>query len=120
MSLKLQYGISYPIDDHKGIMELLGDSLTNSQTIVAELDNELTPNRGFIYVRKTRLYSVDNGAGSSYINFYPVELKKLELTYAKQLSEINEIYDRLIVEYTPETFHLGWSTHLTRGELVII
>lgn len=109
-SIILQYGISYPIDDHKGIVDILGD--INDADIELSLDNEINPNRGFIYARKTRIHSINNGRGSSYINFYPVELKKLELIHKRELSKINEIYDRLIVEYTPESFHLGWSIFL--------
>ena len=117
MSQKLifNYGISYPIEDHEDILKLLPEEIKSgiSKTIRLCLDNNETPNRGFIYVIGTHIDAIRNGNGSTYINFYPTELKKVELINKAELSELNMIYDKLIVEFLPETFHLGWSAFLS-------
>lgn len=107
--LVIHYGISYPIEDHADILTLLPEGVFSSKTITVSVDDETLPNRAFIYANDTVINCVSNGMGSAYINFYPAELKKLELRNKAQLTEINDIYDLLVKDYLPETFHLGWN-----------
>jgi hypothetical protein len=113
LNILFYYGISYPIDDHEDILKLLPEDIINDSSIIGlRMDNKENANRISLFVKPTQIYGVMNGNNSPYLNFYPMELKKIELKYKNELSELNQLYDKLIIDFLPETFHLGWSAML--------
>lgn len=115
LNILFYYGISYPIDDHQDVLKLLHEDIINNDSSIIGLradSLDKDANRMSLYVKSTCIYGVINGNGSSYLNFYPAELKKIELKYKNELSSLNQLYDKLIVELLPETFHLGWSAQI--------
>lgn len=112
------YAINYPFEYHADIAKILESVcphvlLDKESSIRVRFDCDNTPNRAFIYAIKTRSEGICGAKeGSqetfSYLNFYPMELKKIEMANQKTLSELNTIYDALIEVYDPATFHLGW------------
>lgn len=110
------YAINYPFEYHADITKILESVcphvLIDKESLIrVRFDCDNVPNRAFVYAIKTRSEGVI-GEGSlttfAYLNFYPMELKKIEMANQKTLSELNTIYDALIEVYDPATFHLGW------------
>jgi hypothetical protein len=125
------YAINYPFEHHEDIAKILESVcphvLFDKESPIrvrfdcdnapfgslSRKDCAIKPNRAFIYAIKTRSEGICGAKEGSqetfaYLNFYPMELKKIEMANQKTLSELNTIYDALIEVYDPATFHLGW------------
>jgi hypothetical protein len=115
------YAINYPFEYHEDIAKILESVcphvLIDKESLIrVRFDRDDAPNRAFVYAIKTRSEGICGGGSVSegslstfaHLNFYPMELKKIEMANQKTLSELNTIYDALIEVYGPATFHLGW------------
>ncbi len=105
------YGIHYPIDIHDQVLKVYSDEAM----IVYGYDDDDNPNRVFIYVPETQIYGTLSDKPNTYLNFYPIELHKIELQYKQKLIELNQIYDKLIKQIDSSHFHLGWTSYIVHG-----